>query len=295
MTVAAPPGTAVAGGRGSLSAFMNRHRGLQLALLLSAPMFWLVVAYLGAIAVLLISAFWTTDSFTGQVVQTFSTGNFHDIVTDSLYRTVTVRTIVVALLVTVVDALIAVPVAFFMSLIAGSRVRQLMVVAVLTPLWASYLVKAYAWRTILAPDGPLSDSTGGHTPGYGLPATVITLAYLWLPYMVIPIFAGFERVPRSLLEASADLGAPAWRTIRSIIVPLLFPAIAAGSIFTFSLSLGDFIAVTIVGGKTQLLANLIYEQINLNQPLAAALSVVPLVAIVLYLVAMKRTGALENV
>jgi putative spermidine/putrescine transport system permease protein len=295
MTVAAPPRTPLSGGRGSQSALMNRHRGLQLALLLSAPMFWLVVAYLGAIAVLLISAFWTTDSFTGQVVQTFSTGNFHDIVTDSLYRTVTVRTIVVALLVTVVDALIAVPVAFFMSLIAGSRVRQLMVVAVLTPLWASYLVKAYAWRTILAPDGPLSDSTGGHTPGYGLPATVITLAYLWLPYMVIPIFAGFERVPRSLLEASADLGAPAWRTIRSIIVPLLFPAIAAGSIFTFSLSLGDFIAVTIVGGKTQLLANLIYEQINLNQPLAAALSVVPLVAIVLYLVAMKRTGALENV
>ena len=295
MTVAAPAGTAVSGGRGSLSAFLNRHRRLQLTLLLSAPMFWLVVAYLGAIAVLLISAFWTTDSFTGEVLHTFSTGNFHDILTDSLYRTVTVRTIVVALLVTVVDAVIALPVAFFMSLIAGSRTRQLMVVAVLTPLWASYLVKAYAWRTILAPNGPLSDSTGGHTPGYGLPATVITLAYLWLPYMVIPIFAGFERVPRSLLEASADLGAPTGRTIRSVILPLLFPAIAAGSIFTFSLSLGDFIAVTIVGGKTQLLANLIYEQINLNQPLAAALSVVPLVAIVLYLVAMKRTGALENV
>jgi putative spermidine/putrescine transport system permease protein len=181
--------------------------------------------------------------------------------------------------------------------VASPRVRRLMVVAVLTPLWASYLVKAYAWRTILAPDGPLSYVTGGHTPGYGLTATVITLAYLWLPYMVIPLYAGFEKLPRSLLEASADLGAASLRTLRSVILPLVFPALAAGSIFTFSLTLGDYIAVGIVGGKTQLLANVIYGQLVTanNQPLAAALTVVPFVAIILYLLAMKRTGALENV
>ena len=167
----------------------------------------------------------------------------------------------------------------------------------MTPLWASYLVKAYAWRTILAPSGPLSDVTGGHTPGYGLTATVITLAYLWLPYMVIPVYAGFERVPRSLLDASADLGAGAARMTRSVLVPIVFPAVVAGSIFTFSLTLGDYIAVGIVGGKTQLLANVIYGQLITanNQPLAAAISIVPLAAIVLYLALVRRTGALENV
>lgn len=295
MTTAPPHAAAGGDRRGAASAFLSRHRGLQLALLLSAPMFWLVVAYLGAIGVLLVSAFWTTNSFTGEVVHTYSTANFSTIFTDALFRTVTVRTVLVALAVTVIDAVVAVPIAMFMSMMAGPRLRRVLVVAVLTPLWASYLVKAYAWRTILAPDGPLSDLTGGSTPGYGLPAVVITLAYLWLPYMVIPVFAGFERVPRSLLEASGDLGASTWRTMRSVVVPLVFPAIAAGSIFTFSLSLGDFIAVEIVGGKSQLIANLIYEQITYNQPLAAALSVIPLVAIVLYLFLMKRTGALENV
>jgi putative spermidine/putrescine transport system permease protein len=199
--------------------------------------------------------------------------------------------------VTAVDAVIAFPMAFYMSKIARPGTRRLLVVAVLTPLWASYLVKAYAWRSLLAPNGPLTWVTGGHTPGYGLTATVITLSYLWLPYMVIPVFAGFERVPNSLFEASSDLGAGAGRTIRSVIVPMVFPAIAAGSIFTFSLTLGNYIAVGIVGGKTQMLANVIYGQLVTanNQPLAAALATVPLLAIVLYLLAMRRTGALENV
>ncbi len=260
-------------------------------------MLWLVVAYLGSIGVMLVSAFWSTDFFTGKVVHTLTTANLHDVYTQSLYRTVAIRTVSVALLVTFIDALIAFPMAFYMSKIAGSRTRKLLVVAVLTPLWASYLVKAYAWRSLLSPSGALSWVTGGHTPGYGLTATVITLAYLWLPYMVIPVYAGFERVPRSFFEASADLGAGAGRTIRSVVVPLVFPAIAAGSIFTFSLTLGDYIAVGIVGGKTQLLANVIYGQLATanDQPLAAALSTVPLIAIVLYLLAMRRTGALENV
>ena len=168
--------------------------------------------------------------------------------------------------------------------------------AVTTPLWASYLVKAYAWRMLLSPEGPMSWATG-YSPGYGLTATVVTLTYLWLPYMVIPVFAAFERVPDSLIDASSDLGASDSATLRMVVAPLVFPGIAAGSIFTFSLSLGDYIAVTIVGGKTQMLGNIIYGQLVTanNQPLAAALSIIPLAAIIAYLLAMRRTGALENV
>ena len=260
-------------------------------------MLWLVVAYLGSLAVMFISALWTTDSFTGNVVKTINGQNLQDVYTDAVYRRVALRTGGVAAGVTLIDAIIAFPVAFYMSKVASRRTRLLMVVAILTPLWASYLVKAYAWRSVLAPNGPLTWLTGGHTPGYGLTATIITLAYLWLPYMVLPVFAGFERLPTSLLEASSDLGGRPGRTIRSVVLPMVFPAIAAGSIFTFSLSLGDYIAVGIVGGKTQLLANVIYGQLVTanNQPLAAALSTMPLIAIVLYLLAMRRTGALENV
>jgi len=283
--------------RGSLSAFFATKRRTRLAILLSAPMLWLVVAYLGSLAVMFISALWTTDSFTGNVVKTINGQNLQDVYTDAVYRRVALRTVGVAAGVTLIDAIIAFPVAFYMSKVASRRTRLFMVVAILTPLWASYLVKAYAWRSVLAPNGPLTWLTGGHTPGYGLTATIITLAYLWLPYMVLPVFAGFERLPASLLEASSDLGGRPARTIRSVVLPMVFPAVAAGSIFTFSLSLGDYIAVGIVGGKTQLLANVIYGQLVTanNQPLAAALSTMPLIAIVLYLLAMRRTGALENV
>jgi putative spermidine/putrescine transport system permease protein len=297
LTVRPPAAPQRHGRRGAVSAFFVPKRKTRLAMLLGAPMLWLVVAYLGSIGVLLLSALWSTNFFTGNIVHSYSITNLRDVYTQPLYRTVAVRTISVALVVTFIDAVIAFPMAFYMSKLATPRTRKLLVVAVLTPLWASYLVKAYAWRSLLAPNGPLSWLTGGHTPGYGLTATVITLAYLWLPYMAIPLFAGFERVPRSLFEASADLGAGAGRTVRSVLVPLVFPAIAAGSIFTFSLTLGDYIAVGIVGGKTQLLANLIYGQLVTanDQPLAAALSTVPLIAIVVYLLAMRRTGALENV
>lgn len=285
------------GRRGAVSSFFFARRRTRLVLLLSAPMLWLVLAYLGSIAVLLLSALWTTDFFTGNTIHAYTLANLREVYTESLYRTVTVRTVSVALLVTLLDCLIAFPMAFYMSKLAGPRLRNALLVAVLTPLWASYLVKAYAWRSLLAPNGPVSWLTGGHTPGYGLTATVITLAYLWLPYMVIPVFAGFERVPRSLFEASADLGAGAGRTVRSVLLPMVFPAVAAGSIFTFSLTLGDYIAVGIVGGKTQLLANVIYGQLVTanNQPLAAALATVPLIAIVAYLLLMRRTGALDNV
>jgi len=271
-------------------------RRVRLAFLLVPPLAWLVVAYLGSLGVLLLSAFWNTDAFTGAVVRTYTSDNIVRVLTDTVFRTATLRTIGMALAVTVICILLAVPLALYMAKVASARVRLALVVAVTTPLWASYLVKAYAWRMLLSPGGPLHWAAG-YTPGYGLIATVLTLAYLWLPYMVIPVFAAFERVPNALIDASSDLGAPDTTTLRTILAPLVFPGIAAGSIFTFSLSMGDYIAVTIVGGKTQMLGNIIYGQLVTanNQPLAAALSLIPLTAIVLYLLAMRRTGALENV
>jgi putative spermidine/putrescine transport system permease protein len=269
---------------------------VRLAALLAPPLTWLVVAYLGSLAVLLVSAFWSTDEFTGAVVRTFTSDNVIRVLTDEVFRTATLRTVAVAVTVTVICAVLAVPLALYMAKIASRRGRLALMVAVTTPLWASYLVKAYAWRMLLSPEGPLSWATGT-TPGYGLTATIITLTYLWLPYMVMPVYAAFERVPDSLIDASSDLGASDATTLRLVLAPLVLPGIAAGSIFTFSLSLGDYIAVTIVGGKTQMLGNIIYGQLVTanNQPLAAALSVIPLVAIVAYLLAMRRTGALENV
>jgi putative spermidine/putrescine transport system permease protein len=273
-----------------------RLRRFGLAFLLVPPLAWLTVAYLGSLVVLLISAFWTTNSFTGAVVRTVTGHNISRVLTDEVFRTVTLRTVGVALVVTVLCAVLAVPLALYMAKMASPRMRLVLVVAVTTPLWASYLVKAYAWRMLLSPEGPLSWATG-YSPGYGLIATIVTLTYLWLPYMIIPVFAAFERVPNALIDASSDLGASDVSTLRMVVAPLVFPGIAAGSIFTFSLSLGDYIAVTIVGGKTQLLGNIIYGQLVTanNQPLAAALSIIPLAAIVLYLLAMRRTGALENV
>ena len=268
-----------------------------LAFLLIPPLGWLILAYLGSLAVLLVSAFWGTNSFTGKVVHTFTGDNIVRVLTDPVIRTVTLRTVAVALAVTVLCAVLAVPLALFMAKFASPSVRIALVVAITTPLWASYLVKAYAWRMLLSPEGGPLSWASGWSPGYGLVATVITLTYLWLPYMVIPVFAAFQRVPDALVDASSDLGASDLSTLRLVVAPMVFPGIAAGSIFTFSLSLGDYIAVQIVGGKTQLLGNVIYGQLVTanNQPMAAALSLIPLLAIVLYLLAMRRTGALENV
>lgn len=268
-----------------------------LAYLLIPPLAWLILAYLGSLAVLLVSAFWSTNSFTGKVVHTFTGDNIVRVLTDPVIRTVTLRTIAVALAVTVLCAVLAVPLALFMAKFASPAVRIALVVAITTPLWASYLVKAYAWRMLLSPEGGPLSWASGWSPGYGLVATVITLTYLWLPYMVIPVFAAFQRVPDALVDASSDLGASDLSTLRLVVAPMIFPGIAAGSIFTFSLSLGDYIAVQIVGGKTQLLGNVIYGQLVTanNQPMAAALSLIPLLAIVMYLLAMRRTGALENV
>jgi putative spermidine/putrescine transport system permease protein len=267
-----------------------------LSILLSAPLAWLAVAYLGSLAALFLSAFWTTDPFTSDVVRTWNADNFTTLFTTAVYRDVAVRSLGVAVGVTLIDIVVAFPIAFYTARIARPRHRHLLVVAVLTPLWASYLVKAYAWRIILSEGGPLDWALrplGLDGPGYGLPAVIIVLAYLWLPYMILPIHTGLVGVPESLLDASADLGASAWRTFRSVLLPLIVPSIAAGSVFTFSLSLGDYITAGIVGGKTQLIGNLVYSNITLDLPLAAALGTIPVALVVLYLLAVRRSGALR--
>src|SRR6478672_452650 len=263
-----------------------------LAGLLGPPLVWLVVAYLGALAAIFATAFFTTDPFTNQVVHTFSLENLRGILTPTYLRIIG-RTLLIAVVVTLLCIVVAVPFAYFMARIAPRRVRGLLVAAVLVPLLASYLVEAYAWRTMVQPGGVL-DSTFGSTPGYGFAAVVLTLTYLWLPYMILPVYAGFERLPESHLEASADLGAKELHTFRRVVLPALLPYIAAGTVFTFSLSLGDYIAVQIVGGKLQVLGTAVLQNISLDLPFAAALGTASVVIMVIYLLAIRRTGALDN-
>lgn len=281
------------------SSYLTTHPRTRLALLLSAPLFWLVLVYIVALVLLLITAFWTVDSFTGEIRTDWTLDNIVTVITGSLYQTVTLRTVGIALAVTVIDVVLALPIAFFMAKVATPRMQRILLIAVLMPLWASYLVKAYAWRSVLSQDGIMEwllAPLGLHTPGYGVTATIITLSYLWLPYVILPIYAGLERVPDSLLEASADLGGKTWRTLASVVWPLAFPAVIAGTIFSFSLSLGDYITVNIVGGANQMLGNLVYTNVGAanNLPLAAAIALIPIVIIFGYLALVRRTGALDN-
>lgn len=278
---------------------LSRRPGFRVGLLLTPPMLWLGVAYLGALAALLITSLWSQNDFTGNIERTWTLDNFRDLFTIDVYRTITVRTIGVATLVTVVDALLAFPIALFMAKVASPRFQRVLVIAVLMPLWASYLVKVYAWRGMLSSNGlveSIAAPFGLSTPGYGLVATTITLIYLWLPFMILPIYAGLERVPNSMFEASADLGAGSWTTLRRVVLPMAFPAIVAGSIFTFSLSMGDYIAVEIVGGTNQLLGNVVYDNQGAanNLPFAAAVATIPIVVMLGFLAAARRTGALEQ-
>lgn len=261
-------------------------------------MTWLVVIYLGSLAALFLTAFFTVDGFTGAVVRTFTFDNFVDFFTTTAYLQVVLRTIGIAVAVTVICILIALPLAMFMARVAGPRWRPLLVAMVLTPLWASYLVKVYAWRGMLNPESGvlawLVRPFGLDGPGFGLVAIIVTLTYLWLPYMILPVYGGLSRLPDSMLDASADLGAKSWRTFRSVVLPLLFPSVVAGSIFTFSLSLGDYITAQIVGGKTQMLGNVVQQNYVTNLPFAAAVAVVPVVVVLGYLAAVRRSGALER-
>jgi putative spermidine/putrescine transport system permease protein len=268
------------------------------SLLLAGPMGWLVIAYLGSLAILFIAAFWHLDEFSGKVVHSYGTSNFETLWNDHVYRTIALRTIGIAAAVTVTDAILAFPIAFYMAKVASPRVRGLLVVAVLMPLWSSYLVKVYAWRTMLNEGGILNWALhpfGLKGPGFGNVATWIVFSYLWLPYMILPIYAGLERIPNSLIDASGDLGAAPGRTFRRVVLPMAFPAVVAGSIFTFALTLGDYITPNLVS-STQFIGNVVYANVGVanNLPLAAAFATVPVVVMVVYLLLARRLGAFEH-
>jgi putative spermidine/putrescine transport system permease protein len=278
---------------------MHGRRRLQLPGLLAAPLAWMVIVYLGALFILLLNAFWAKDPFTGQVEPfNWSLAAFQTILKSPVYTTIAVRTVTMAALVTITDALLALPVAYYMARIASPTKRRLLVVAVLIPLWAAYLVKVYAWRIILQGNGLLDwalEPLGMKGPGLSADVnTWIVLSYLWLPYMILPLYAGFERIPSSLIEASSDLGARSVTTFRRVVLPLVFPALVAGSIFTFSLSLGDYITPDLVS-DAKFIGNVIYDNAaNVNLPLAAAYSMIPIVIMFVYLLIARRLGAFES-
>ena len=261
-------------------------------------MTWMFVIYLGSLAALFITSIWTVDDFTNKVIRTFTLENFIEILSDRAYLNVTIRTLFIALSVTLLCALIAIPMSFFMARVVSSRFRPVLIALAITPLWASYLVKIYAWRTMMSEESGfltwMLSPFGIKSPGYGLIAVILALTYLWLPYMIIPIFAGMERLPNSILDASSDLGAKPLKTFFKVVLPLSYPAIIAGSIFTFSLSMGDYIAVQIVGGTFQMLGNVVYQNFALDLPFSAAVALIPVIVMVLYLTLVRKSGALDN-
>jgi putative spermidine/putrescine transport system permease protein len=279
-----------------LADLFHGRPSLQVSGLLSGPLAWLVVGYIGSLIVLLAASFWTVSALTGEVSQTFTFDNFKTIFTEPVYRTIAWRTVRVAALVTIADAVLAFPIAFYMAKVASRRARAALVVGILMPLWSFYLVKVYAWRTMLSADGVINWALGPlgiHGPGYGTTAVWLVMTYLWLPYMILPIYAGLERIPDSLLSASEDLGASPFVTFRRVILPLTFPAVVAGSIFTFSLTLGDYITPQLVS-NSQFIGNVVSTNITNNLPLASAFAVVPIIVMVIYLLIARRLGAFEH-
>lgn len=273
---------------------------LRAAGLLSPPLAWFVLVYLLALVALFVNAFWRIDEFTSEVVREWTLDNFRTIVESSSYRTIALRTIGIAAAVTVTDAILALPLAYFMARIASPRLRAALFVCVLVPLWASYLARVYSWRLILSEEGVLNwtlAQVGLPTigVGYSLWAMWIVFSYIWLPFMILPVFAAIERIPDSYLEASQDLGARGLRTTRSIVLPLALPGMVAGSIFTFSLTLGDFITPQLVGGGEQFIGNVVFSNVGIagNVPFAAAYATIPVAVMAVYLLIARRMGAFE--
>ena len=283
--------------RRRLLAALYRHRSAQLLLLLSPPVGWFGVVYLGSLAVLLVSAFWYLNPATSAVVREFSLTNFQQLLSSTADRTIVLRTVTVAVAVTVADILLAFPIATYMARVASPRTRSILFMLVLLPLWSNYLVRVFAWKLLLSQNGPLDallSTIGLHSPGFSDFSTWLVFTYLWLPYMILPIHAGLERIPRSVLEASADLGARSGMTFRRVVLPLVVPALAAGSIFTFSLTLGDYITPSLVS-NSQFLGNVIYDSQGVanNVPFAAAFAIVPIGIMGIYLLLARRVGAFE--
>ena len=261
----------------------------------------MLLIYVASLVVLFISAFWTVDPFTGEIVHDWGLKNFKTLVESPTYRDIALRTIGIAAAVTVTDAILAFPFAYFAARIASRRMQTVLFVLVLLPLWSSYLVRVYAWRLILSKDGILNWTTdklhlGSLDLGYSNTAMWIVFSYIWLPFMITPIWAAIERIPDSLLEASSDLGGSSWTTFRRVLLPLAWPGIVAGSIFTFSLTLGDYITPALVGGaSSDFIGNVVYRNVGVanNVPFAAAFATVPVIIMFIYLTLARRAGATE--
>jgi putative spermidine/putrescine transport system permease protein len=286
----------------SLSRLAWRAPWLKQLAQLGLPLTAFLAVYVAALVALFVSAFWSVDPFTSKIVHSWSLGNFSTLVHDPTYRRIALRTIGIAGAVTVTCALLAFPYAYFLVRVARARLRIALLVLTVLPLWVSYLVRVYSWRLILNQDGALNWTL--HRLGLGSLNIAFTnwamwlvYTYIWLPFMVLPVYAALERIPGSYIEASADLGAHARTTLRRVILPLALPGLAAGSIFTFSLTLGDYIAPTLVGGpNSQLIGNVVFANVGIanNLPFAAAFATVPLVIMAVYLSVMKRLGAFES-
>ena len=295
-----------------ISTYFYRRPRLSLFVTLALPLFWLVVVYLGALLALVLQSFYGVDSFTGQVTRQFSLENYRQLLQPANIDII-MRTVTMAALVTIAAVPLAYPLAYYMARYASPRLKMILYVLILLPLWSSYLVRVYAWKLILAKEGIISwfaEQTGTSgvleallgIPGVGGTSLslsnfgiFIAFVYVWLPYMIIAIEAALERVPKSLLEASGDLGAQPRTTFRNVIWPLAFPGVVAGSIFTFSLTLGDFVVPTVLGNSQYFIgqAVLTLQGTSGNLPLAAALTVVPMLIMGIYLWFAKRLGAFD--
>lgn len=295
-----------------LSTLIYTRRGLLLALLLAPPLLWFGIIYLGSLFSLLANSFFRLDDFTGQVVREIGFSNFVEIFTPTNLD-VALRSTVMAILVTVACVVLGFPVAYYMARYARGPQKALLYVAVMLPLWSSYLVRLYAWKLLLAKEGAISwllhalhlegllegllslPVVGGSSLSFSPLGTFIVFVYMWLPFMILPIMAAIERIPGSYLEASADLGASPAQTFRQVIFPLAMPGIAAGSIFTFSLTLGDYIIPQVIGNSTLYIGQVVYRQQGVagNLPFAAAFSLVPIAIIGVYLWLAKRKGAFD--
>lgn len=295
-----------------LSTLLYTRRGLMLGLLLVPPLAWFGVIYLGSLFSLLANSFFRLDDFSGQVVRELGLSNFIEIFTPTNLD-VALRSIVMATLVTLACVVIGFPMAYYMARYARGPQKALLYVAVMLPLWSSYLVRLYAWKLLLAKEGAISWAlqslhlqwlldgllatpvVGGNSLSFSPMGTFIVFVYMWLPFVILPIQAAIERIPASCLEASADLGAHPGQTFRSVILPLAMPGVAAGSIFSFSLTLGDYIIPQVIGNSTLYIGQVVYRQQGVagNLPFAAAFSLVPIVIIAVYLWLAKRKGAFD--
>jgi putative spermidine/putrescine transport system permease protein len=295
-----------------LSTFLYQRPRLVLALLLGPPMLYMVVVYLGSLFILLINSFYYLEEFTGLIVREFTLRTYAQIF-EPANRDIFVRTAGMAAAVTVADALIAFPLGYYIAKFASPRLKTWLIIAVTLPLWSSYLVRVYAWKLILAQEGILSwfinllhldgalnwllslPGIGGSSLALSPIGMFIVFVYIWLPYMIIPIQTALERVPSSLLEASSDLGARPFQTFRTVILPLAFPGVVAGSIFTFSLTLGDFIVPLSLGNSKFFIGQAVYSYQGTagNIPLAAAMTMGPVVIMIVYLLIARKLGAFD--